>query len=84
MKTDGRLLPHATLESLRYAAIELHKEGVRVDVIAQSFKVTAKAVYEWLQRYHSGGTDALKSHKAPGPAPLLNANQFEELVYSRA
>jgi transposase len=80
MKTDGRSISHATLESLRYAAIELRKEGVRVDVIAKAFKVTPKAVYEWIQRYNAGGADALKLHKAPGPAPLLNAKQFEELV----
>jgi len=80
MKTDGRSIPHATLESLRYAAIKLRKEGVRVDVIAKSFQVTPKAVYEWIQRYNAGGADALKLHKAPGPAPLLNAKQFEELV----
>jgi transposase len=80
MRTDGRSIPHDTLESLRCAAIRLHEEGVRVDVIGKSFKVTAKAVYEWIKRYREGGKEALKSRKAPGPVPLLNAKQFEELV----
>lgn len=80
MKTDGRSLSHETLESLRYAAIRLHEDGVGVDVIAKSFNVTKKAVYEWIQRYNAGGIDALRSRKAPGPAPMLDEKQFEELV----
>ena len=80
MKTDGRSIPHATLESLRFAAIRLREEGVRVEVIATSFQVTVKTIYEWIQRYEKGGAKSLKARKAPGPVPLVSANQFEELI----
>jgi len=80
MKTDGRSIPHETLESLRFAAIRLREEGVRVEVIATSFQVTPKTIYEWIQRYEKGGAESLKARKAPGPVPLVNANQFEELI----
>jgi transposase len=80
MKTDGRSISHETLESFRFAAIQLRKDGVSVETIAKSFNVTKKAVYDWLKLYNAGGMAALKSRKAPGPAPLLSEDQLKELL----
>ena len=47
-KRDGRSIDHETLEAFRFAAVKLHKRGVSVNTIAESFAVTPEAVYVWL------------------------------------
>jgi transposase len=80
MKHDGRSLTHDVLESYRFAAIKLRKSGVGIAVIAKSFGVTAKAVYEWLAKERQFGKNSLRASKACGPAPLLSERQFEKLT----
>jgi len=77
---DGRSIDHATLEVLRFAAVRLRKRGVAVETIADSLGVTSEAVYIWLKRARTQGLASLKSTKAPGPKPKLNARQFDALL----
>ena len=79
-KKDGRSLCHATLEAFRFAAVKLHKSGVAVANIAESFRVTDVAVYIWLKRMRTHGIKSLKSSKALGPEPKLSEQQFQELL----
>ena len=79
-KKDGRSLPHNVLEAHRFAALQLHKQGVKVDVIAKSFGVTLGAVYRWLRTARTEGKSGLKSTSALGPEPRLTREQFKELI----
>jgi transposase len=80
MKQDGRSLSHDVLEAYRLSAIKLHKENVRIDVIAESFGVTPQAVYKWIRTASEHGIKALRSTKAPGPAPSLEEGQLYKLL----
>jgi transposase len=68
------------MEAYRFAAVRLRCEGVRVEVIARSFGVTAKAVYEWLGKQRIGGLQSLRARKAPGAVPALSEAQFRKLL----
>jgi len=80
MKHDGRSLSHDVLESYRFASVKLKRSGVDIAVIAKSFGVTAKAVYEWLAKERRFGKESLRASKACGREPLLKERQFEKLV----
>ena len=73
--SDGRKLSHEVLEAYRLRAIELRKMGKPVKEIALFFGLHPNSVSRWFVKHRRGGTDALKSRKAPGPAPKLT---FEE------
>jgi len=78
-KRDGRSLAHDVLETYRFTAINLRKQGVAVSVIADSMGVTLQAVYSWLRKARTEGRASLKARKAPGPVPQLSREQFDEL-----
>lgn len=80
MTKDGRSIPHDIVESYRFAAVQLHKKGVSVGVMAESFGVTRKAVYEWLRRARHHGVKSLRSTKTPGRPSFLAAEQFKQLL----
>ena len=79
MKNDGRAISHEVLETYRFAAIKLKKSGVEINVIANSFNVTERAVYRWLQKSKSEGIKSLKSSKATGPESYLSENELSTL-----
>jgi transposase len=79
MKKDGRALSHEVLETYRFAAIKLKKSGVEVNVIANSFDVTERAVYRWLNKSKTTGLKSLKSSKATGPESHLSDNALSTL-----
>lgn len=76
MKNDGRSISHEVLETFRFAAIKLRKSGVEINVIANSFNVTDRAVYRWLQKSKTEGVKSLKSSKATGPESYLSENEL--------
>jgi len=79
MKTDGRILSHEVLETYRFAAIKLRKSGVRINIIANSFGVTERAVYRWIRKEKTEGRSSLKSLKASGPESYLTEKQLSIL-----
>jgi len=80
MKNDGRILSHEVLETYRFAAIKLKKSGVEVNVIANSFNVTERAVYRWLHKSKIEGIKSLKSSKATGPESYLSEDELSTLL----
>lgn len=79
MKNDGRSISHEVLETYRFAAIKLKKSGAEINVIANSFNVTERAVYRWLQKSKTEGMKSLKSSKATGPESYLSENELSTL-----
>lgn len=80
MKNDGRSISHEVLETFRFAAIELKKSGVEINVIANSFNVTDRAVYRWLKKSKTEGIKSLKSSKATGPESYLSEDELSTLL----
>ena len=79
MLIDGRSHSHEALEVSRFAALALHKQGVRVTVIAKALRVGWRTVYKWLKVGVNEGRQALRSTKAAGPEPKLREENFHEL-----
>ena len=67
----GRQLSHEVLEQYRFRAMDLRMKKWKVVDIAEAFGVNRRAVTRWFSLYDKRGKGALKSTKAPGPAPKL-------------
>lgn len=80
MGKDGRALPHDLLETYRMASIRFRRQGVAVNVIANSFRVRREAVSRWISIAAKHGIRHLRSRKAPGPEPKLSAERFNKLI----
>lgn len=63
----------------RGRAVLGYLDGRRVIELAAELDVTRGSVNRWLQWYDAAGLDGLKTLKAPGPAPRLNADQLKAL-----
>lgn len=72
-KDDARQLDHATLETLRMRAVRSVQEGESPDDVARTFRVTPRAVFNWLAAYRKGGWGALKAKELKGRPPKLDA-----------
>jgi len=75
-KIDGRTLDHATNEHLREHAVRrVREDGEKPSEVMRSMGLCRTTIYRWLRAYEEGGSEALKSSKAPGPAPKLDERQ---------
>jgi transposase len=66
-------------EKRRERAYELAQQGWPQKDIAEALGVSKGAVSKWLAWARVGGTEALKSHPAPGGPSKLNAEQIAAL-----
>ncbi len=79
-KLTGYQIPHEVLEHYRFRAIELRKEGTKVNDIAHYFGLNRVTVSYWLSKYRKNGKKALKSRKAPGPQLKLSEREMMRLL----
>lgn len=79
-KLTGYQIPHQVLEHYRFRAIELRKEGKKVNDIAHYFGLNRVTVSYWLSKYRKGGKEALKSKKAPGPRLKLSTKETMKIL----
>lgn len=77
---DGRSYSHEVLEHYRFRAIELHKEGKKVNDIANFFGVHRCSVSHWITSHKRRGKESLKSRKATGPNYKLSQQEMENLL----
>lgn len=77
---DGRSYPHEVLEHYRFRAIELHKEGRKVNDIADFFGIHRGSVSRWITTYNHRGKKALKSRKADGRPCKLNREDIHQII----
>ncbi len=80
MVIDGRSYSREVLEHYRFRAIELHKEGKKVNDIADFFGVHRGSVSQWLSTCRLYGKEKLKSKKAAGPEFKFAAKEIEKLL----
>ena len=78
-ETDGRKLGHAALEEMRIRAVQRVEAGESPEVVIQALGFHRSAIYKWIALYREGGLEALKSSKAAGPQPKLDAHQLRTL-----
>jgi transposase len=78
---DGRSYSHEVLENYRFRAIELYKDGKKINDIAYFFGVHRGSVSRWITTYKREGKEKLKSKKAPGPSYKLTNTEMEELLH---
>lgn len=76
-KMNGLHMPHEVLETFRFRAITLRREGEKINDIAHYFGVSRVAVSKWLRTYKKEGKIGLKSRKAPGPAFKLEPEEMK-------
>ncbi|UNX53753.1 helix-turn-helix domain-containing protein [Georgenia sp. TF02-10] len=84
---DGRKADHATLEQMRFRAVDAVEAGAHPEDVAKMLGMHAKTVYGWLARAREGGRDALKAKPVPGrppkagrkpPAPALHTDRRDQ------
>lgn len=76
----GRQQPHAVLEAYRFRALQLRKEGWKVNDIAHAFSLNRRAVTRWFAIYKKYGKNALKSKKAIGPSFKLSEQEIKIII----
>jgi transposase len=76
---DGRKLDHATLEVLRFRAVERVEAGAHPEEVAAALGLHRKTVYGWLAKYREGGKAALAAKPVPGRPPKLTGVQLQKL-----
>lgn len=79
-KRDGRSTPREALEHYRFQAIDLRKNGWKINKIAEAFGVRREAVSRWMSKASKYGKNSLKSTKAKGKEPKLNKEEQIKIV----
>lgn len=77
---DGRSYSHEVLEHYRFRAIYLHKEGRKVNDIADYFGIHRGSVSRWITNYKQSGRKALKSRKSDGRPCKLNQEDMHQIL----
>ena len=77
---DGRKIPDQVREQIRFEAIRDWHVGMNPSSLARKYGTSRKSVYEWIDRYETGGWDGLKTRTGKtGPKPKLSSDQQEQL-----
>lgn len=64
-------------EKRRLTGVRLCYQGYSTPEICKILGVTNSSVQRWVGRFNAGGLEALKSHKPPGKARRLTAEQIK-------
>jgi len=79
-KGDGRSLNRNALESLRFRAIELHKENKEINEIAYFFGVHRGSVSRWITSYKRKGKKSLRRKKAVGAQYKISKDELKQIL----
>lgn len=72
-------------QDFKVATVERMLAGENVSALARSLKVKRKLLYEWRDRYRTGGPDALRGPGRPvGSQRVRKSVQKDELVQAKA
>ncbi|SDP81292.1 IS630 family transposase [Desulforhopalus singaporensis] len=77
--SDGRKIDRKALEVIRIRAVQRVEAGESPETVIKALGFSRTLIYEWLAKYREGGLDALRSRKAPGKMPKLNAQQINRV-----
>jgi len=78
-KTDGRRLPHATLEHIRRLAVERVRQGERPSDVIQSFGFHRTSIYKWLRAARRSDSPALRSRPCTGRPRTLTPKEERQV-----
>ncbi len=77
---DGRKISDQVREQIRFEAIKDWQTGMNPSSLARKYGTSRKIVYEWIDRYETGGWDGLKTRTGKtGPKPKLSPEQQKQL-----
>ena len=77
---DGRKIPDAVREQIRFDAIKDWQEGMTPISLASKYGTSKKIIYEWIGRYRQDGWDGLRTRTGKtGPKPKLSPQQQQQL-----
>jgi len=79
-RVNGYAISHETLEEMRWLAVRMVWQGIRVVDIATGMRLHSSTIFGWWRKYRRGGNGALKSTKAPGARPKLKQSQVLKLI----
>lgn len=79
-KEDGRSINRLALESLRFRAVQLKKEGREINEIAYFFGLHRGSVSRWLTYYKREGNKGLKRKKAKGASYKLSEKELKNIL----
>lgn len=79
-ENDGRKLSSALKEELRMRVVKRVEEGMTPEQLAADLDINVRTIYKWLEKYHYGGEDALRTIPKPGRAPKLTGVQMRRLA----
>lgn len=71
--TDGRKLPHETLEAMRLRAVEAVESGESPETVIRALGLSRPRIYEWLAAFREGGSEALRAKPISGRPRKLDA-----------
>lgn len=77
---DARKLPRKAKEQLRIAAVKRVSSGESPEGVASGLGVNRRQIYRWLELFHYGGEEALKSRPILGAPPKLSAKEMARLA----
>lgn len=76
LRRTGYTISHETLEEMRFTAIRLIRQGMRVEVIAQAMRLNRSTIFGWIRKFRTRGLTSLKSTKTSGAPPKLKQRQM--------
>lgn len=79
-RENGYTISHETLEEMRYLAVRMVQQGIRVEEIALSMRLNRSTVFGWVQKYRTFGSEALRSTKSTGAPSKLKQTAILKLV----
>lgn len=80
MTIDGRSYSHEILEHYRFRAVALHKDGKKINDIAEFFDIHRGSVSRWISMSRKFGSRKLKSKKAAGPRFKFDPEEMKTII----
>jgi len=80
-KIDGRKLSHSQGEYIRIQSVKMVRlKNKSPEEVIKTFGLHRANIYKWLSKYDAAGFEGLRSTKARGPVPKLDAKQEAQLA----
>lgn len=69
--------PRMEQQWIRMQAVKMVREGLSATAVAKHFEVTARAVFQWLSDFATGGQNALQAKEGAGRPPKVSPEQMK-------
>lgn len=79
-RTNGYTISHETLEEMRFMAVRIFKQGMRVENIASGMRLNRSTVFGWMHKYREDGLESLQSTNNAGAPSSLKQTAIFRLI----